>query len=142
MAKNPLLQRRADTGTWDLVKGSDGNPVADYSEQHAVLTQLLEGRGSPGVPGWVWDSTAGSGTPGTHGSLLYLITEDTPAQRSLFKAHVADALQPLVNEGRILNVTADVVESQRVPGRIDGVVSWDVPQLGPQPPIFFPLTAI
>jgi len=142
MARNPLLQRRADTGTWDLVKGPGGNPVEDFSELHAVLTQLLERRGSPGVAGWIWDSTSGSGVPGSHGSLLYLITEDTPEQRSAAKGHAASCLEPLVTEGRILNVTADVVDSPHVPGRIDLVVSWDVPQLGTQAPLFIPLTIV
>lgn len=142
MARNPLLQRRADTGTWDLVKGPTGNPVEDFSEQHAVLTQLLERRGSPGEPGWIWDSTAGSEVPGTHGSLLYLITEDTPEQRSAAKAYAASCLDPLVAEGRILNVATDVVDSPHIPGRIDLVVRWDVPQLGTQPPLFIPLTIV
>ena len=126
MARDVLLEQRPDRGTWDLVRGPDGNPVSTESEQHAVLTQLYEQRGAPGVPGWVWDSVSGSGTPGTHGSLLAQITEDTTEQRALAKAYVQDALQPLVDEGGIVNVVP-AVSAARVAGRIDASVSYDTP---------------
>lgn len=122
--KDIVPKRNPATGLWDLEKTTGGNPVADTSQTHAVLTQLLERRGSPGNPGWVWDSTAGSGTPGTHGSLLYLVAQDTPEARSQFRAYVLDALAPLENEGRITNPTAEVAPSTIVRGRIDGVVGW------------------
>ena len=48
MARDVLLEQRPDRGTWDLVRGPDGNPVSTESEQHAVLTQLYEQRGAPG----------------------------------------------------------------------------------------------
>jgi len=138
--RDVLLQRRPDRGTWDLVKGPDGNPVATDSELHAVLTQLLERRGSQGVPGWIWDSAAGSGAPGTHGSLLYLVTEDTPAQRDQAVAACLDALAPLVEEGRVRDVTARLVAAS-YPGRIDLVVGWLTPAGQPETttiPIRFP----
>lgn len=137
--RDVLLVRRPDTGTWDLVRGPDGNPTPDYSAQHAVLTQLLERRGAPGHPGWVWDSAAGSGTPGRHGSLLYRIEHDTPEDRSLFVAYCTDALQILVEEGRIRDLVVEVAPSTT--GRLDGWIRWEVPQLGQQE-IFIPLMAV
>ncbi len=125
--KDVLLIRNPSTGQWDLQKGAGNNPVTDTTAVHAVLTQLLERRGSPGNPGWIWDSLAGSGTPDTHGSLLYLVDSDTPESRSQFKAYCLDALAPLVAEGRIANATADVAPSSTVRGRIDGLVTWTVP---------------
>ena len=140
MAKDVLLQRLPSRGVFDLVRGADGNPESTDSEMHAVLTQLCEHRGSPGVPGWVWDSRAGSGVPNTHGGLLYLITEDTPAQRELARTYALDALQPLVDEGRIQN-TRSSVEPATDQGRIDLVVNWDTVDGAPQQlriPIGFP----
>jgi len=129
MALDVLLQYLPDRGVYDLVKGDDGNPKTTDAEQHAVLTQLLEGRGSPGVPGWAWDSRAGSGVPNTHGSLLYLITEDTAEQRKLAAIYAVEALQPLVDEQRITNVQADVLPALDA-GRLDLVVNWDTPAGG------------
>jgi phage gp46-like protein len=137
--KDVVLVRNPQTGLWDLQKDSTNNPVADLSQTHAVLTCLLERRGSPGQAGWLWDSLSGSGTPGTHGSLLYLILQDTPDQRSLFAAYALDALQPLVAEGRITDPSAAVADSSVVKGRIDGVVGWLVPGLAVQQQLFVPL---
>lgn len=116
MAKDVLLQRLPDRGVWDLVKGADGDVASTDSEMHAVLTQLLDFAASPGRAGWIWDEE------GTHGGLLYLVTEDTPAMRSAFEVYARTALQPLVDENRISGVTAKVQQS--APGRLDGVIGW------------------
>lgn len=118
-----LMARNPSDGTWDFQKSRTNDVLATSTAHHAVMTQLLEHRGSPGVPGWIWDSTPGSGTPGTHGSLLYLVISDTPEQRSQFKAWALDALNVLVSEGRILNPTCELAP-QTVSGRFDAVITW------------------
>lgn len=123
MPLDALMTRSPSDGTWDFTKTSTGDVLATSTAQHAVLTQLLEHRASPGVPGWIWDSSAGSGEPGTHGSLLYLVTEDTPEQRSQFKAWALEALEVLVQQGLISSPSCEL-QPQQVPGRLDAVVSW------------------
>ena len=117
------MKRSDDDGTWDFQKSRTNDILTTSTAHHAVLTQLLEYRASDGVPGWLWDSTAGSETPGTHGSLLYLVTADTPDQRSQFRAWALDALDVLVREGRITGPTCEMVP-QSVVGRIDAAVGW------------------
>jgi phage gp46-like protein len=126
MPIDALLKRNDSDGTWDFQKSTTNDVLTTTTAHHAVLTQLLEHRGSPGVPGWIWDSAPGSGTPGTHGSLLYLVTEDTPDQRSQAKAWIMDALDVLVKEGRIASVECEVAP-QQVVGRIDAVIRWVEP---------------
>lgn len=116
MPKDVLMVKLPDRGLWDLTKDSTGDVASTDTEIHAVLAQLLDFAPSLGRAGWLWDEQ------GNHGSLLYLITEDTAANRSAFVAYVIAALKPLVDETRISGVTAFV--QQTAPGRLDGVVNW------------------
>jgi len=123
MPLDALMVRSDADGTWDFQKSPTNDVLATTTAHHAVLTQLLERRGSAGLPGWIWDATEGSGTPGTHGSLLYLVTEDTPEQRSQLKAWALEALDVLAKEGRLTSPSCDVLPQQKS-GRIDAVVGW------------------
>ncbi len=123
MTIDALMKRNDNDGSWDFQKSPTNDILATSTAQHAVLTQLLEHRASPGFPGWLWDSTPGSGTPGTHGSLLYLVQSDAPEQRSQFKAWALEALDVLVKEQRITDPMCEIAP-QAVVGRIDAVIHW------------------
>jgi phage gp46-like protein len=123
MPIDALMARSDDDGTWDFQKSATNDVLTTSTAHHAVLTQLLEHRGSDGIPGWIWDSTPGSGTPDTHGSLLYLVDSDTPEQRSRFAAWALEALDVLVKERRITSPTCEIAP-QVVVGRIDAVIRW------------------
>jgi phage gp46-like protein len=111
------LERIPGTGLFDLAKDTNGDPERTDSMEHSVLAQLVEHRGSPGAPGWVLDET------GTHGSLLYLVTEDRAATPSTIEAY--DALQVLVDEGEIRPEPELKVSARRIaPGRFDVQVRW------------------
>lgn len=131
MLLDALMKRSDSDGTWDFQRSRTNDILATTTAQQAVLTQLLEHRGSPGVPGWIWDSISGSGTPDTHGSLLYLVQSDTPDQRSQFKAWALEALDVLVKEGRITDPTCEVLP-QAVVGRIDAMIGWTDQDQQPQ----------
>lgn len=120
MPKQLLLARNEDTGAYDLVRDDRGSPASTATEVDAVLTQLLETRGSPGFPGWIYDET------GDHGSLLYLVQNDNPDERSRVVAYALDALKALVDENRITGPTC-AVSATTPPGRLDAVVTWTTP---------------
>lgn len=118
--RDVALARNNDNGKFDLVLADDGNLDRNDSREHAVIGQLVERRGSTGVAGWVLDET------GTHGSLLYLITQDRPGTSDDARAYALDSLKVLVDEGEILpDVTADAVRV--APGRYDLLVNYRTP---------------
>ena len=55
------LVRNARTGKYDLKRADDGNPQLTDSQEHAVLSVLIERRPSPGRPGWILDETGTRG---------------------------------------------------------------------------------
>lgn len=122
------LQRNARTGKWDLIRGADGNPERTDSQQHRILSLLIERRPSPGQPGWILDDTK------ARGSLLYTRGTDTRATPSSIQADCYQALERAIDEGWILGPSvADeaqrlvVTATRTAAGRIEVEVNYSTP---------------
>lgn len=108
-----LTTRNAATGKFDLTWDASGNPAFDDTEAHAVLSLLYEHRGQ-----W-WADTAG-----TRGSRLYQLRNIRRSTPSQAESYASEALQPLVDARRIL----DVAPKARVQsGRVTLSVPWKTP---------------
>lgn len=97
LVRNPL------NGRFDL-DWDDANPAFSDSEEHTVLSLVLESQGK-----WWADQT------GERGSRLYTLRNDTRTTRTELIAILQEALAPAVADGRIrdLVVTADRVAAGR-----------------------------
>ena len=114
MAHDVTLTRRPSDGRYDLTRGADGDLAGDDTAGFAVVSQLGDQRGSPGVPGWAFDEI------GDVGSQLHLVQTDTPANRSQALAYASEALAPLVAEREIELPATPAPSLQPSPaGRID-----------------------
>lgn len=122
------LKRNARTGKYDILKAADGNPQLTESQEHAVLSVLIERRASPGRPGWILDET------GTRGSLLYTRGTAVRSTPSDVQADCYQALQLLVDARKILGKD-EPVDSRRLvctarlvdAGRIDVAIDYSTP---------------
>lgn len=114
---------RNPRGKFDFVQAADGNPARSEAEDFAVLTQILDERGSEGIAGWIFDES------GRHGSRLYLLKEDGPSQRSHARGEVEDALQVLVEDGRL---TVFTVRIEGELGAPELVVTYQTPSTQPE----------
>ena len=114
---------RNPRGKFDFVQAADGNPARSEAEDFAVLTQILDERGSEGIAGWIFDES------GRHGSRLYLLQEDGPAARSRARGEVEDALQVLADEGRLTSFT---VRIEGVLGSPELIVNYQTPSTQPE----------
>ncbi len=113
------LERDPASGRCNFAWDESGDVVFDGSEEHAVLSVLLEH-----LAAWWAD------TNGTHGSQLHTLKEMRRATPSQAEAYAREALQPLVDQRRIQQVTA---QASRAPGgglRLD--VAWQTPGGSPE----------
>jgi len=109
------LQRNAGTGKYDLVTDATGNFAFDDTQEHRVLSLLVERRGQ-----WYADLR------GTRGSLLYTLRLSVSRRApSDAEAYATDALKKAVDEGYIRGV--QVAGRQDQPGRIRLAVNYTAP---------------
>ncbi len=109
------LERDPNTGGHNFAWDATGDAVFDDTEQHAVMSCLVEQRGR-----WWAD------TDGTHGSQLYTLRTLTRGTPSLAEAFAVEAVQPLLSQQRIVGFSAHAranVRGQRFLLDVD----WSVP---------------
>src|SRR5579872_1136187 len=117
------LTRNPSTGKFDIQWDSTNNVLFDDTQEHAVISAILEYKAQ------YWGDATG-----TRGSYLYSVKDDRKTSPSRMQGFVLDALQPLLDTGRILPPTGQTqptVTATRVrPGRIDIAVTYSTPQGG------------
>ena len=109
------LARDPNTGGHNFVWDTTGDVVFDDTEQHAVMSCLVEHRAR-----WWAD------TDGTHGSQLHTLRTLTRGTPSLAEAFAVESVQPLVAARRIVGFAARAranVQGQRFVFEVD----WSVP---------------
>jgi phage gp46-like protein len=109
------LVRDPNTGCHNFAWGPSGDVVFDDTEEHAIMSCLIEQRGR-----WWAD------TDGTHGSQLYTLRTLTRGTPSLAEAFANEAVQPLINARRIVSFTPRArvnVQGQRFLIEVD----WTLP---------------
>jgi len=114
------LVRDANTGGHNLSWDDSGDVVFDNTEQHAVMSCLVEERAR-----W-WADTAG-----THGSQLYTLRTLTRGTPSLAEAYANEGAQTLIDQQIISGFTAEAqanIQGQRYIVEAD----WSVPGNKPQ----------
>lgn len=112
------LTRRPETGKFDLQWDSSQNPVFGDDQSHAVLSLILEQRGK------YWgDSTR------VRGSLLYTVRDAKKAAESRAVGFIIDALQPLVDAGKIKMLPGAVTATLNAVNRsrLDVSVTYSTP---------------
>lgn len=123
--KDVLLEVNPRTRRFTLVWPDNGDPEFSDSEVHAVLGRLFQKKGR------YWADTTGR-----EGSTLHEITEDRVGTESAIKSAAEGALAPLLEDGRLTSLTAEVT---RTPSNIPYLsVTWSTPD-GEQDPIEIPL---
>src|SRR5262249_18472869 len=78
-------------GKFTLIWDTSGNPVFDDTEEHSVLNLLVSRRGQ------YWADPTGN-----RGSRMFLLKNLKRSTPSEAKAYSIEALQPLVDSGRII----------------------------------------
>lgn len=112
MLKDVALAQAA-SGRFVLVWDA-GDVVLDSTETHAVASQLLERRGQ-----WIGDAS------GDHGSRLHTLRMLGARAPSEARSAALEALQPLVDAGRIAGAGAEA--RRGAGGRLDLSVRWTTP---------------
>ncbi|HJU24543.1 MAG TPA: phage GP46 family protein [Casimicrobiaceae bacterium] len=105
------LVRNPATGRFDVALDISGNPQFTDTQEHTVLSLLMEKRG-----GYWADQT------GNRGSRLYQIRQDTGRTPKQIEAEVLAALAPAIDDGRIQNVSVNAV--RRAPGNFKVSVTY------------------
>ena len=118
MAKDITLgNRSAATGRYNFVLGDDGDVSFDDTEAHAVLTSVIEHRGT------YWADAR-------HGSDLHTLKNLTSRTPSEAEAMVLDGLQPL-EDGNVIDKSKTAVAATRARGdgvgRLDIDIGWETP---------------
>lgn len=113
------LDRDAASGRFNFAWGPGGDVSFDDSEEHAVLSCLLEHRAE-----WWAD------TDGTHGSELHTLKDMRRSTPSQAEAFAAQALQPLFDRHLIQDIAARASRAPSGGLRVD--VSWETPGGRPQ----------
>ena len=114
------LARNPNTGGHNFVWDDSGEVVFDDTEQHAVMSCLVEQRGR-----WWADTT------GTHGSQLYTLKTLTRSTPSMAEAFANEAVQPLLSEQQIVSFTSQAqanVQGQRFVLNVFWSVAGNKPQ--------------
>lgn len=111
-----VLSRNSFTGKLDLQWDSTGNPVYGDDMSHAVLSLVFERKGE-------WATYPEDTT--SRGSYLWTIAQDRKSTPSKAKAYVEEALSPLVDAKKILNLV--VFTSRPQPGRLDLNITYQTP---------------
>lgn len=105
------LVRNNATGRFDVLLDASGNPVWTDSQEHTVMSLLLEFEG-----GYIFDQT------GKRGSRLRRIVQDKASTAADLRAAILDALDPAIQDGRIRNVVPTVTKLG--PGRYKCAVKY------------------
>jgi phage gp46-like protein len=105
--QNPL------TGRFNFVMGADGDVQFDTTQAHAVMTSVIERRGS------YWADP-------THGSDLFTLQHLLLRTPSQAEAMALDALIPLEESNAIGKVSA-VASNNKDTGRLSVDLTWEAP---------------
>lgn len=111
-----LGNRSEATGRYNFVLGADGDVSFDDTEAHAVMTSIIEHRGT------YWADA-------NHGSDLYLLKNLSSRTPSQAEAMTHEGLQPL-EDAKTIDESGTVVAAttaRGLVGRLDVDVSWATP---------------
>ena len=105
--------RSQATGRFNFVRGEDGDVAFDETEAHAVMTSVIEKRGS------YWADPE-------HGSDLFTLKNLTTRTPSQAEAMALEAVLPLEEANAISNVAARA-RAVRDTGRLELELAWQAP---------------
>ena len=110
------LIRIAQTGKFDIQWDATGNPVFVDDQSHAVLSLLYEHKGE------YWADITRA-----RGSLLWTVKDIKKTTPSKVKAFAEDALQPLVDAGKIIAPQVSAGRDGLNINRINLSISYSLP---------------